>query len=662
MTEPSSIEAFAREAEAASRLHESETRFRAVAECTGDGLVITTLDDVILDVNPRLLELTGHTRETVVGCVATAVFNLPGADGEMRTRNAERAAGQRGHYQLQLRRRDGSRFWAEITGAPLRDPDGIIYGTIGVVRDITERLAREQALRESEAHLRTIVAAEPECVKVVSPAGELLDMNPAGLAMLEVDSMAAAQQRPLLEWIAPEHRADFLALHQRVIAGGSGTLQFRLFGATGTERWMHAHAVPLRDGAGQVTALLAITRDVSEQHRTEQRRASLEAQLRQAQKVEAIGTLAGGIAHDFNNILGAILAYTDVARMDAAAQPAILASLDEVQKAALRAADLVRQILTFSRLQPQLREVIRLQAIIPEVFKLIRPTLPATIELLPTIEDSVGPVLADATQIHQVILNLITNASHAIGTRPGQIEITLAQVLVDAPWASRAPDLQPGPYARLTLCDTGEGMEEATLRRIFDPFFTTKAPGQGTGLGLGVALGIVQEHDGAIHVHSQPGVGTTFEVFFPIVEAVPAEPASTDEQIPSGHGQRILFVDDEAPLRAVATEMLRRLNYQPTTFADPHAALAAYRAAPDAWDLVITDLTMPGMTGITLADELLRLRPNVPILLVTGFSGTWTSESVRAAGLRDMLMKPLSFAVLAQTLQRVLRPPPAPTV
>ena len=348
--------------------------------------------------------------------------------------------------------------------------------------------------------------------------------------------------------------------------------------------------------------------------------------------------------------------------MDAAAQPAILASLDEVQKAALRAADLVRQILTFSRLQPQLREVIRLQAIIPEVFKLIRPTLPATIELLPTIEDSVGPVLADATQIHQVILNLITNASHAIGTRPGQIEITLAQVLVDAPWASRAPDLQPGPYARLTLCDTGEGMEEATLRRIFDPFFTTKAPGQGTGLGLGVALGIVQEHDGAIHVHSQPGVGTTFEVFFPIVEAVPAEPASTDEQIPSGHGQRILFVDDEAPLRAVATEMLRRLNYQPTTFADPHAALAAYRAAPDAWDLVITDLTMPGMTGITLADELLRLRPNVPILLVTGFSGTWTSESVRAAGLRDMLMKPLSFAVLAQTLQRVLRPPTAPKV
>lgn len=634
--------------------HESEARYQAVAENMGDGLVITTLDDVILDVNPRLLEITGHDRASLVGRVACEVFNLPGTDTEMRARNAERAAGRGGSYQIQLRRKDGSCFWAEITGAPLRDAHGKIYGTIGVVRDATERLARERALRESEARLRTIFAAEPECVKIVSSDWELLDMNPAGLAMLEVDSVAGAKQRPLIEWVAPEHRAGFLAFHQQVLAGSSGTFQFRIIGATGTERWMDTHAVPMRDSTGRVTALLAITRDISQQQHAEQRRASLEAQLRQAQKVEAIGTLAGGIAHDFNNILGAILAYTDVARMDAAEQPPILASLNEVNRAALRAADLVRQILTFSRRQPPSRAVVGLPAVIAEVFKLIRPTLPATIQLETDLDGRVGSVLADTTQLHQVLVNLTTNASHAIGTRPGRIEIGLAAVLVDSEWASRAPDLQPGPYARLTVRDTGDGMDEKTLSRIFDPFFTTKPPGHGTGLGLGVVLGIVQEHDGAIRVHSQPGVGTTFEVFLPVVESLPAEVPAVDEPLPRGQGQRILFVDDEAPLCLVGAAMLRRLNYQPTTLTDPQAALVAFRADPAVWDLVITDLTMPGMTGITLAEKLLGLRPDLKILMATGYSGTWTSETVRHVGFQGLMMKPLTQQALAHAVQRTL--------
>lgn len=642
--------------------HESEARYQAVAENMGDGLVITTLDDVILDVNPRLLELTGHDRASLVGRVAFEVFNLPGNDTEMRARNAERAAGRGGNYLIQLRRKDDSCFWAEITGAPLRDEHGKIYGTIGVVRDATERLARERALRESEARLRTIFAAEPECVKIVSSDWELLDMNPAGLAMLEVDSVATAKQRPLIEWVAPEHRAGFLAFHQEVLAGSSGTFRFRIIGATGTERWMDTHAVPMRDTTGRVTALLAITRDISQQHHAEQRRASLEAQLRQAQKVEAIGTLAGGIAHDFNNILGAILAYTDVARMDAAAHPPIVASLDEVNRAALRAADLVRQILTFSRRQPPSRAVVRLPSVIAEVFKLIRPTLPATIELESKLDENVGSVLADTTQIHQVLVNLTTNASHAIGLRPGRIEISLTAVLVDQEWADRAPDLQPGPYARLTVRDTGDGMDEKILGRIFDPFFTTKAPGQGTGLGLGVVLGIVREHDGAIRVHSQRGVGTAFEIFLPVVEPLPAEElaeaSAVDMPLPRGQGQRILFVDDEAPLCFVGAAMLRRLNYQPTTFTDPQAALAAFRADPAAWDLVITDLTMPGMTGITLAEELICLRPDLKVLMATGYSGTWTPETVRHVGFQDLMMKPLTQQVLAHTVHRTLKPNP----
>ena len=375
--------------------------------------------------------------------------------------------------------------------------------------------------------------------------------------------------------------------------------------------------IPVFDNVGRCTHILRSSRDISARkeaerslRRAETTRRTLEAELFHAQKMEAIGTLAGGIAHDFNNILAAIVGNAEMAQMELPAAHPARRDMSEVLRAARRARELVLQILTFSRKQQPQRRPVRTAEVIDDVSCLLRATIPSTIEIVKDIGDPTLHVFGEPTQLHQVLMNLCTNAAHAIGDQHGTIE--LRQAFVEIGGESLHGDLVPGRYVCLTVKDTGHGMDRATLARVFEPFFTTKTAGVGTGLGLAVVHGIVKSHDGTVLVESAPDRGTTFQLYFPLLACDAASDAAETMDVPRGDGERVLFVDDEPTLTDVAQRMLERLGYRVVALASSTEALAAFRADPSAFDVVISDLTMPGLTGMQLAAELRRLRSGLP--------------------------------------------------
>jgi signal transduction histidine kinase/ActR/RegA family two-component response regulator len=382
-------------------------------------------------------------------------------------------------------------------------------------------------------------------------------------------------------------------------------------------------------------------------------RQRLDEQVRQGQKLQAIGTLAGGIAHDFNNMLTAILGYTELASDDVPRDSITWHNLQRVLTAGTRARELVQQILAFSRQTTAQFQPVELPLLVRDMLSLLRASLPSTIEIRQHIETDVGMVLAAPTQIHQVLLNLCMNAEHAMRATGGVLEVRLEAVEVDALFAAAHPELKPGPHVRLTVCDTGHGMPPEVLERIYEPFFTTKDVGEGTGMGLSVAHGIVASHGGAMTVVSAPGQSTTFAIYLPCNAGPVVRHASVTEPVPQGH-EHILFVDDEAMLVRLGQELLTRLGYTVTGYTNSTEALNAFRAAPHQFDLVITDQTMPTMTGEALVKALRDIRPDLPIVLCTGFSYAMTKDKAAALGIDAFLLKPLVAHGLGQTMRQVL--------
>jgi signal transduction histidine kinase/ActR/RegA family two-component response regulator len=394
-----------------------------------------------------------------------------------------------------------------------------------------------------------------------------------------------------------------------------------------------------------VRGIVTNYRDVTVRKRAE------EAQIR-SQKMEALGTLAGGIAHDFNNILLAITGNVKLAREDLPADHEIQQSLAEIAKASHRATELVRRILEFSRQQESQREVIELQPVIQEALKLLRSTLPAMIEIKATLAPDISPVLADSTQIHQIMLNLVTNAAHATGNDGGIIEVTVDAVTVRDELATA---LREGQYARITVSDDGCGMDKNTLERIFDPFFTTKPVGQGTGLGLSVVDGIVKNHDGTITVYSQLGKGTTFRVYLPAATGATPTPEAKRADAARGSGERVLYIDDDEAIVFLTTRILERLGYSVTGFTDPEQALERFRGNPADFDIVVTDLSMPNMSGLDLTQALHEARPDIQILMTSGYVRPEDRDRAREHGVRDLILKPNSVEELGQALDKLFR-------
>jgi signal transduction histidine kinase/ActR/RegA family two-component response regulator len=394
--------------------------------------------------------------------------------------------------------------------------------------------------------------------------------------------------------------------------------------------------------------------EINAHKRLETEKERLQHQLQQAQKMEAIGTLAGGIAHDFNNILSGILGYTEIALLELAPDHAISDNLKQVLKAGNRAKELVHQILTFSRQSSQSSHSIRIQPIVQETLGLLRASLSKNIEIESTIESDLYTISADPTQIYQVFMNLCTNAAHAMEKQGGLLRIDLKNVALGPDDLGPYPELKPGAYVMLTVEDNGHGIDPSIRDRIFDPYFTTKAAGKGTGMGLSVVHGIVKSHGGTIALISTPGQGATFKVLFPRLDRETISPATEEQPLPKGEGH-ILFVDDEAFLVDLAQQMLERLGYEVTACCDPVGALTVFRENPKAFDLVITDLAMPKMSGEQLVRELLALRPEIPIILCTGFGPYMTREKMLQIGVKEFLKKPLVIRDLAEAIARVLK-------
>jgi PAS domain S-box-containing protein len=404
---------------------------------------------------------------------------------------------------------------------------------------------------------------------------------------------------------------------------------------------------------GNLEGYQGVTRDITERRRAEEERKMLEGQLIQSQKMESIGTLAGGIAHDFNNILSAIIGFSDLARRHAGDPQKVKRALDEVLKASERAKGLVSQILAFSRKSEARHSPVDLGVVIRESLKMLRSILPSNIEIRQDLSDSCM-VMADSTQIQQVIMNLCSNAADAMENTHGAIEVSLGKVLVEDGAAALDQGLSPGSYVKLTVKDTGHGMSPEVVARIYDPYFTTKEVGRGTGLGLAVVHGILKNHGGSIVCTSSPGKGATFDIYLPGI--ISGEDRMQPEEAgphPMGTG-RVLFVDDEAALASLAENMLGVLGYEVVARTNSTEALALFNEDPEGFDLVITDLTMPGMTGDRLAAELMRIRHDIPVILCTGYSDHFSENDARNMGIREYLQKPLDLATLAWTVRKAI--------
>lgn len=399
--------------------------------------------------------------------------------------------------------------------------------------------------------------------------------------------------------------------------------------------------------------VLAIVRDLSERLIAEQEKHRLETQLQQAQKMESIGTLAAGIAHDFNNILSPIYGYVELAQIKVQDNQQLMEYLNEVHNAANRARDLVKQILTFSRQDSEKLSPVEVHVIIKEALKLLRATIPTTIEIKQDIDPKCGYVLANPTQIHQVLMNLCTNAYHAMRETGGVLGVTLKKINISANDFVKNINLRPGPYLVLEVSDNGVGMNRETIARIFEPYFTTKAQGEGTGMGLSVVHGIIKNHGGNITVYSEPGSGSTFRVYLPVMEGVESEQkVVASGPLPTG-SERILLVDDEPTVAKVEKDMLENLGYNVTICGSPVEALNFFRRQPESYDLIITDMTMPEMTGDKLAIEIMTIKPQIPVILCTGFSELINKEEALKIGIRRFVTKPLIIKNFAVTLREV---------
>jgi PAS domain S-box-containing protein len=499
------------------------------------------------------------------------------------------------------------------------------------------QLLAARNLRVSESRYRSLVGRARDVIFTVSPDGRITTLNPAFEA---VTGLPAADWvgRPFVELIAGE-RADAIWAALRQTQGPA--LEVPVCSASG-ERVLEVVLAMSPDASAD---LLGIGRDISERKEAEARRAQLEVQLRQSQKREAIGTLASGIAHDFNNVLTAIMGHAQLLRDEGEGPTQARAA--EILQAGGRARDVVRQLLTFARSTGQEHRPVRLPQVIGEALQLLRASLPASVQLEAAIDSGTAMVLADQGQMHQVVINLVANAAAALQGRTGTVGVYLGNLPGgegDAPGA-----------VRLRVTDDGVGMTPEVLERIFEPFFTTRPLGEGTGLGLAVVQGIVQDHGGQIFVRSVPGKGTTFDVELPAAGVERPEPVPATGVAPRGAGERLLVVDDEPVIARVVSEQLRRLGYEVTAVNDPEEALELIAEDPEDFDLLLTDLQMPRMNGVELAARVARLRPQLPVVLSTGNRWSIPAATARAAGIRGIVDKPFQIEELAHVLRTVLQ-------
>ena len=755
-------------------LRMSEEKYRRIIETAYEGVWEVDRKGRTAQVNRRITEMLGYTREEIIGQPFFRFMDKAGAI-EAKKLFRKRSMGESGQHEKRFKRKDGSDLWAIISSTPSMSENGDFLGTVAMLTDITDRKHTEKALADSEERYRSLVELSPEVV-YVHIDGEFTYINPAGAAILGAkdpdeliglsmydfmhpDSLDIAKARterlqrekgilPPMEMkirtldrkiihveatgayiqfmgkpavlslmsditerkkveeelrvserkfrdlvdnadeiitvmqddfirfanrklfkvtglaqkklpanafdlVHPDDRSEFTASHRALMRGESYPRhsEFRIHDRKGEVVWLSANTVGV-EWEGKPAALVIAT-DITERKLAEEERLKLESQLRQAQKMEAIGALAGGIAHDFNNILWGILGFTELSLQEAPEGSVLEENLQQVLTASHRAKELIKQILAFSRMSEQERTPVNIAVVVKEAIKLLRASLPSTITIRHSVHQGGSTVMADPIQVHQVLMNLCTNALHAMERNGGLLEIKLMPVDLDGSEILNFGELSPGPYVKLSVRDSGAGMNADTMERIFEPYYTTKEKETGTGMGLAVVHGIVRAHNGGIQVYSEPGRGSTFEVYLPRILKEAGDFQTPSDPLPKG-SERILFIDDEEALVELLLRMLSHLGYKVTAMTNSTEALDLFRSQPGHFDLVITDLTMPELTGDRLTQEIIRLRSDVPIILCTGFSEKISVERAKEIGVAAFLMKPIVLRDLANTIRQVL--------
>jgi PAS domain S-box-containing protein len=602
-----------------------------------------TLDErgIITDANLSGSVLLGTEKRSLVGAPLSA-YVAPEYHSRMFSHlRAVVSDGTRQTCELRMEKPDKTGLAVLLESMRVADATDAPLIRCAVI-DIT---ARKKAERE-RGMLAEAVESLVDGVIIMSVEGNILYTNPAFLRLCghQKDAILEKECRVVAGGLCGNDLYGFI---KNALATGeySSTRLTDIVADNGTVTY-EASASPIKDELGDVGRWVIVVHDVSA-------RVTMERRLAQAQKMEALGTLSGGIAHDFNNTLAAMIGFTELVKDDLPAGSREEHHLERVLEAGLRGRELIKQMLTFTRKSDHEKRPFRLSPVIQETLGLVRAATPSTIAIKLDIASKSGVILGDPVQIQQVLMNLCTNATHAMGDRGGTLGIELSDFRV-SPSHKKADNMEPGPYLKLTVRDTGAGMTPDIVDKIFDPFFTTKRPGEGTGLGLSVVMGIVKQYRGYITVRSEPGHGSVFTVCFPkITGEAAAGVAVGDEPVPTG-SERILFVDDEEFLAEMGERLISGLGYQVTARTSSNDAPALLKDDPFRFDLVITDQTMPDMTGLELAREVLAIRPDVPVIMCSGFSHVVDADGAKAAGIRAFAMKPLTKGEIARVIRKVL--------
>ena len=646
---------FEKRRKAEKELRQAEDKYRSLTNNVNVGLYRNTVGVTgkFLEANPTIVDMFGYrTKEEFLG---VNVSDLYKNSDDRKNYNAKMLKnGAVKNEELQLVKKDGTAFVGSISAVVVKDENGEVKYYDGIIEDITEQKRVLMELRKSEERFRSVYETAPLAFVVWDKNTRVVDWNKKAEDIFKWSKWEVIG-KSFFDFLIPE--AGRPKVEDIVSSLLNGTLLSHSTDENLTKDgeiiicdWNNS---ALHDGEGNVIGAISLGLDITERKRAEAEREKLQATLNQAQKMEAIGILAGGIAHDFNNILSSIFGYSQLAEIHIDTPEKARQHIGQVIKGAQRATALIKQILTLSRKSEYKKQPLSVFTVLKETLKLLRSSIPTTIEIKANIF-SRASIMADPTQVHQVIMNLCTNAYQAMNETGGILTLGLDEVDISK---DSLPDLNmlPGRYLKLEVSDTGHGIDKKTLERIFDPYFTTKEIGKGTGLGLAVVDAVIKEHNGYIIPRSEVGQGSTFEVFWPIIEkaSFPSIEEKEKIELPAGT-ERIMIVDDEKDILDVLQAILGRQGYQIAAFSDGASALETFARNPDQFDLIITDMTMPHMTGDALSAEILKIRKDIPIIFCTGYHETFTEDIARDIGISRYVLKPVSGQELSVLIREIL--------